>query len=155
MESTNQSSFFELSVDHESIEQLTETARWAKFLAIVGFIMCGLIAIVSFFIGTIFASSSLSGISGTGAGVASAFGGVLITLVYLVIAVAQFFPCLFLYQFAVRLRMALRTNDQVKLNESLKSQKFLFRYAGIATIIVLCLYGVGLLIAGVVMVLLR
>jgi hypothetical protein len=155
MESTNQSSFFELSVDLESIEHLTETARWAKFLAIVGFIMCGLIAIVSFFIGTIFASSSLSGISGTGAGMASALGGVLITLVYLVIAVAQFFPCLFLYQFAVRLRMALRTNDQVKLNQSLKSQKFLFRYAGIATIIVLCLYGVGLLIAGVVMVLLR
>jgi hypothetical protein len=155
MESTNQSSFFELSVDLESIEHLTETARWAKFLAIVGFIMCGLIAIVSFFIGTIFASSSLSGFSGTGAGMGSALGGVFITLVYLVIAVAQFFPCLFLYQFAVRLRMALRTNDQVKLNQSLKSQKFLFRYAGIATIIVLCLYGVGLLIAGVVMVLLR
>jgi hypothetical protein len=155
MESTNQSSFFELSVDLESIEHLTETARWAKFLAIVGFVMCGLIAIVSFFIGTIFASSSLSGISGTGAAMGSALGGVLITLVYLVIAVAQFFPFLFLFQFAVRLRMALRTNDQVKLNQSLKSQKFLFRYAGIATIIVLCLYGVGLLIAGVVMVLLR
>jgi hypothetical protein len=60
MGDTNQDSLFELSLDHESIDHLTETARWGKFLAIVGFVGCGLIVIMAFAFGAIFSSSLFS-----------------------------------------------------------------------------------------------
>jgi hypothetical protein len=146
MEESNQSSLFELSIDHESHSHLSETARWAKFLAIVGFVTCGLIAILSFFMGSILASTTLTPYSTSGLGIV---GGAFITILYLVIAVIYFFPCLFLYNFSVRLRAALRSNDQVKLNQSLKSQKTLFKYVGIMTIIILSFYALALVVVGV------
>lgn len=148
MEEQNQNSLFELAIDHESSSYLTETARWAKFLSIVGFVTCGLLAIASFFIGAIMARSASAlapySTDGTAAigGVTSAF----ITALYLAIALLYFFPCLYLYQFSVRLKTALRDNDQVQLNQSLKSQKSLFKFVGILTIIVLSFYALALII---------
>ncbi|HEV3323949.1 MAG TPA: hypothetical protein VG052_00040, partial [Puia sp.] len=83
MEESNQSSLFELSIDHESHSHLSETARWAKFLAIVGFVSCGIIVIVSFFIGSILASSAFSAYGNTGG--LGAIGGAFITALYLII----------------------------------------------------------------------
>jgi hypothetical protein len=82
-------------------------------------------------------------------GALSVIGGAFITVLYLVIAVIYFFPCLFLYNFSVRLRAALRGNDQVKLNQALKSQKTLFKYIGIMTIIILAFYALALVVVGV------
>jgi hypothetical protein len=145
MEENNPSSLFELSIDHESSSYLTETARWAKFLAIVGFVTCGLLAVASFFIGSLLARSASTTYGSEGAGAIAGAGG-LITAVYLAIAVLYFFPCLFLYQFSVRLKAALIDNDQVKLNQSLKSQKSLFKFVGILTIIALGFYALALIV---------
>lgn len=143
MEENNPSSLFELSVDHESSQYLTETARWSKFLAIVGFVTCGLVAVASFFIGAILARNPFTAYNAEGAG---AVGGAFVTALYLAFALLYFFPCLFLYQFSVRLKAALRDNDQVKLNQSLKSQKSLFKFVGILTIIVLSFYALALIV---------
>jgi hypothetical protein len=146
MEENTPSSLFELTIDHESSQYLTETARWGKFLAIVGFVTCGLLAIASFFIGAILSRNPFSVYGAEGAaGAAGAIGGTFITLLYLAISVLYFFPCLFLYRFSVRLKAALRDNDQVKLNQSLKSQKSLFKFVGILTIIVLAFYALVLI----------
>ena len=59
MEPYNQSpsvpneNLFELQVDQQSIGYLSETARWAKFLSIVGFVMCGIIVVFALFFGSI------------------------------------------------------------------------------------------------------
>jgi hypothetical protein len=150
MESTNQSSLFELSVDHDSIDHLTETARWAKFLAIAGFVGIGLMLVLSFVFGAIVSTQAFSQLQGVNGGAAGALGGAMFLGIFLIYSAILFFPCLFLYQFSTRLRTALQTNDQVKLNQSLKSQKFLFRYVGIFTIIMLSLYGISLLIFGAI-----
>jgi hypothetical protein len=142
--SQNPSSLFELSIDQESYSHLNETARWAKFLAIVGFVTCGLIAILAFFIGPLLSTSAFASLPTNGLGAAA---GAMITALYLIIAVIYFFPCLFLFHFSVRLRAALRDNDQVKLTSSLKSQKTLFKYVGIMTIIILSLYALLLVVA--------
>ncbi len=149
MEENTPSSLFELNIDNESSQYLTETARWGKFLAIVGFVTCGLVAIASFFIGAILSRSPFAAYGADGAaGTAGAIGGTFITLLYLAIAVLYFFPCFFLYRFSVRLKAALKGNDQVQLNQSLRSQKSLFKYVGILTIIVLAIY--ALVLIGVV-----
>jgi|HubBroStandDraft_1064217.scaffolds.fasta_scaffold44342_3 uncharacterized membrane protein YjgN (DUF898 family) len=153
MESTNESSLFGLSLDHESIDHLTETARWGKFLAIVGFVSCGFIIIMAFVVGALLSGSLLSTFPGYSnridTGVFGLLGGAMIGGLYSLFAVIYFFPCLFLYKFSVRMKAALSTDDQVKLNQSLKAQKFLFRYVGIATIIGVALGILELLAVGV------
>jgi uncharacterized membrane protein YjgN (DUF898 family) len=154
MAEASQISLFEISLDHESIDYLTETARWGKFLAIVGFVGCGLVVIMAFVVGALLSSSIFSNIPGysnqIGASAFGFLGGAMIAAIYVIFAAVYFFPCLFLYKFSVRMKAALNTNDQVKLNQSLKAQKYLFRYVGIVTIIGVALGGIEILVIGVV-----
>jgi hypothetical protein len=143
MEATTHSPLFELSIDQEAHSYLSETARWAKFLAIVGFVTCGIIAIVAFFIGPILSATAFAALPNGGLGAA---GGAMITAVYLAVAVLYFFPCLFLLHFSVRLKAALRDSDQVKLTSSLQSQKKLFKFVGIMTIVILSVYALALVV---------
>ncbi|HYJ65731.1 MAG TPA: hypothetical protein VEV62_18445, partial [Parafilimonas sp.] len=47
---------FGLQVDNGNIPFLVEAAKWAKFLGILGFILCALMVICGLFAGTFFAS---------------------------------------------------------------------------------------------------
>jgi len=140
METTDQSSLFELALDQESIAHLGETARWGKFLAIAGFVMCGLIVVIGVITAAVMSTAGFGAFSALPRegpdlkGFGSIFG-VMIAGVYLVAGAIYFFPCLFLYHFSVRMKRALKLNDQANLNRSLKAQKYLFRYVGILTII--------------------
>jgi hypothetical protein len=143
MESTNESTLFELQIDHNGSAYLKEAARWAKFLAIVGFVFCALYVIVSLFAGALMSSfSTLAGPAGAG----MRGGGAFITVLYILIAVLYFFPCLYLYNFASKAQVALRSNDQEQLNLSLKNLKATFRFMGILTIIGLCFALLGIIV---------
>src|SRR6202000_1915440 len=142
MADTSQSSgsLFELTLDQESIGHLGETVRWGKFLAIAGFVMCGLIAVVAVVAAAVMSTSGFGAFStlpkeGADLRGFGAIFGVMIAGVYLVFGAIYFFPCLFLYHFSVRMQRALKLNDQANLNRSLKAQKYLFRYVGILTTI--------------------
>ena len=136
-EQNQETSLFGFGIDQSSRAHLAEAAKWAKFLAIVGFVMCGLIIVLSFFIGALF-STSMSRY-----GDSAAFGkgfGIIMTIVYLSFGVLYFFPCLFLFRFANNMIVALNSNEQITLNRSFQNLKIMFRYVGILTIIVLALY---------------
>lgn len=139
----NTSNLFELRLDQQASGYLSETAKWGKFLAIVGFIMCALIVLIGIFAGSIM--SSAFGELGGGAG----FGGmgVGMAVVYILFALLYFFPCLYLYRFAVRAQVALRNNDQQSLNIAFMNLKSCFKFVGILTIIVLALYALGIIFA--------
>ena len=139
------SSVFGLNIDPNARLHLSEGAKWGKFLAIVGFVMCGLIALAGIFFGSII--STLSGRSnGFGNDSAYAAGvGVGAAIVYVGIAVLYFFPSLFLYRYADKMKKALATNDQDTINSSFQNLKIMFRYVGILTIIVLAFYLIALL----------
>ena len=66
---------------------------------------------------------------------------------YLILAVAYFFTCLFLYRFASKMKTALSGNAQDQLNFSFQNLKSLFKYFGIITIIALAMYGLVLVLA--------
>jgi hypothetical protein len=145
MEDQN-SSVFGLKIDPNSQSHLADGAKWAKFLAIIGFVMCGLIALLGVFFSSIF--STLSNrynefgndrAYATGAGIGAA-------IVYVGIAVLYFFPSLFLYRYADKMKKALATNDQDELNSSFQNLKIMFRYVGILTIILLAFYTIAFLI---------
>jgi hypothetical protein len=73
-------------------------------------------------------------------------GGGAFAVVYIVIALVYFFPCLYLYNFANRMKIALLNNDQVQLNISFKNLRALYRFIGILMIIGLCIWVLGVLI---------
>jgi len=144
MEQNTGSNLFELQVDHLATAYLGETARWAKFLAIVGFVFCGLLALVALFAGTIFSTA----MSAFGGGGVSFMGGAALTIIYLLLALLYFFPCLYLFKFASKMQVALRNNDQQQLGESFRNLKSCYRYLGILMIIILGFYALAIVVGG-------
>jgi hypothetical protein len=147
MDQNQDSTLFGLSVDPISKAHLAEAARWARFLAIVGFIVCGLIVIVGIFFGSFFSTmnSSYSRYD-SDTNVAGSLGAAM-AVVYILVAVLYFFPTLFLYRFAAKMKVALLSDDQDTLNVSFQNLKKMFRYVGILTIILLSFYAIALVFA--------
>ena len=140
MEQNQDTNLFGFGIDHSTRAHLSEAAKWAKFLAIVGFVMCGLIVLLSFFVGTLFTRTSSRYEDFDGQSFGASGLGIIITFIYLAIGILYFFPCLFLFRFANHMSAALNTNEQETLNRSFQNLKIMFRYVGILTIIVISLY---------------
>lgn len=127
----------DLQVSPASQSFLSEAARWGKFLSVAGFIFCGFIVITAFFIPSIYTNlSRLNGLSPEIINSAAAS----LSIIYFIIAVVLFFPCLFLYRFSVKMKLALTTISQENFEISFKNLKSLFKFYGIVTIIVLSFY---------------
>lgn len=144
MEQNQDSSLFGLSIDPMTKNHLAEAARWAKFLAIVGFIMCGLMVVLAIFAGSIIGQMDSYSRYETSADVTSA-AAVTVAIFYIIGALLCFFPYLFLFRFASKMKFALSSNDQEMLNASFQNLKVTFRYVGIVTIICLSLVAIGFL----------
>jgi membrane-anchored glycerophosphoryl diester phosphodiesterase (GDPDase) len=143
METANNSSLFSLTIDPVTKTHLTETARWARFLAIFGMIMLALGLVVALMGATVFTRffGFPTGVEDeTTAALGSQRIGMMIGVV-ICLAIA-FFPLLFLLRFANAMKRAIAANDQNRLNESFQNLKVYFRYLGILTIIFLVLYGI-------------
>jgi hypothetical protein len=131
----------DLQIDPESNSYLSEAAKWSKFLAIMGFIMCGLLVILGLFSASIYGSASHAI-----GGAFSEMGGFMIAAFYFVFAVVYFFPCLYLLRFSSKMQAALRSNNQQELNNSFSNLKSCFRFMGILTIVVISLYVIVILL---------
>ena len=141
MEPNMESNLFELHIDHNISNYLRETARWAKFVAIIGFVYCGLTAIFGLSATAIF---SLFASLTPGAEMAAGMGG-FFAVIYIGIAVVNFFPCFYLFNFASRVRPALESNDQTRLDSAFKNLKSCFQFIGILMIIGLAFVALGIL----------
>ena len=132
----------DLQVDPIAANHLKETAKWAKFMAVVGMVLSILIGIMAIFIGSIMANLN------RGFGGSAALGGVgtgLLTIYYLFIGAIYFFISLFLFRFATKMKQALRTSDQEYFNVSLLNLKLVYRVMGIITIIFLSFFVLALI----------
>lgn len=133
-----------LEIDMTNGAYLGETARWAKFLSIVGFVLCGIIILFG-----LFASTFFSTIMADNPAMQMRGMGTMLTILYIVLGVIYFFPCLYLFRFADRMKLALRVRDQTMLNDSFRSMKSCFRFMGIVIIVFLAFYAVAI-VAGIV-----
>lgn len=143
MELSSNSSLFSLTIDPLTKTHLTETARWARFLAIVGMIVLALGLVVSVMASTIF-TRFFGFPTGVDDDTNTSLGAVRIGMVVgmLITFAIVFFPLLFLLRFSNAMRRAIAANDQNRLNESFQNLKVYFRYLGILVIIFLVLYGI-------------
>ncbi len=131
---------FDLTIDSEGKNHLREAAKWARFLAIAGFTGLGLLVVFSVVMGM---ESPPDGTVQSQEDKTSAVAGGIIGSV--LVAVLYFFPFLFLFRFAGKMRSAIDAGDGTGLNEAFQNLKITFRYLGVVTIIFLILFLVGIL----------
>jgi hypothetical protein len=144
-------------------DNLGRSAKWARFLGIVGFIMVGLMVLLGIFGGSMMARmmsmqsrmqqvqmeqyQGMEGMEGleqmqnmqeSMAGAATTFFMVII----LICALLYFFPSLFCYRFGTRTLKALSggTFDAAAFSAGMDNLRKLFTFVGILTIILLCIY---------------
>lgn len=134
-----------LVIDWRSKEFLKETARWTKFLAILGFVGIGLMVLGSLVM--LFAPSSLMSNGDF------PFGGkIFMMLLYLAFAVLYYFPISYLYQFSENTKKAIENNDNNAVRDAFEFLKSHYKFMGILTIILLAFYAIiifiGLIGAG-------
>ncbi len=119
-----------LQIEERMGMHLNETANWARFLGITGYIIGGLLVICAFIIPNMtYGSYSYSSRYDTMKAV--------LTVTYLLAGLLLFFVALFTYKFGNNIKQALNMKDHESLNTGLKNLKFLFRLYGILTIIYL------------------
>ena len=145
MEQTTNTSLFTLSIDPVTKAHLSEAAKWARFLAIVGMIFLALIIVFGVF-GSTMLFSSIGGFEGDATGMA-AYGSGIFAGYMIVIALIYFFPLLFTLRFENNVRTALNTNNQQALNTGFQNLKACFRFIGILTIIGLVFMAIAVLFA--------
>jgi hypothetical protein len=113
-------SLFSLHIDPVTKVHLSETARWGRFLAIIGLVFLVLMIVVIIgafmFMGTQVPETQMF----PGFGVAMA-------IYYVIIAAIWFIPLLYLLRFSGAMRVALNGNDQQALNTSFLNLKSCFK----------------------------
>lgn len=122
-----------LSISNNSMIFLSETGKWGKFLAIMGFIGVGFLVVLSLFMGTLLSSLNPGGD-------ALPIPGFLFGLIYLILAALYFFPVLYLFNFSSKIRKALAEKDNSILDEAFKNLKSHYKFIGILTVILLMFY---------------
>lgn len=129
-----------LEVDDLGYNHLVETAKWAKFLAIVGIILSSLLVLIALFAGT-FMSMFIPNSEG------QAGGAAMLSVVYIIIAAIYFLTSLYLYRFGVKMQNALNSNDQELFNVALSNQRMFYRIIGIIMIIYLVIIVLAIVVA--------
>ncbi len=120
------------------VEHLRATRPWVKFLAILAFISVGLMFLVG-----LIAMAALSTVRGVGPNAA-------IGILYWLMALLYIAPAIFLNRYATAIRELLHGGGAPTMEKALESQKSFWRYVGILTLVLLCIYALILLIAVVI-----
>ncbi|MBO9154052.1 DUF5362 family protein [Chitinophaga sp. GCM10012297] len=137
------SNLFDLNIDAEVSGYLNETARWGKFLAILGFIGCGFMIFVALIMN--FMPMGPAGFAGEGYGSGGAVTRTLVMVIYLVLGIISIFPYIYLMRFSKRVQLAIQSNDQGSLASAFSNLKSLFKYVGVLTIIMLAFFVLALI----------
>ena len=133
-----------LQITPKAVSFLATTAKWTKFLAILGFIIAGFLILAGIIV-AIFYSTLSSKMENTG--LMSYFNSELIGLVYIVIAGLYIWPILYLNNFSNAMTRAVRSGTTERLTNALLNLKRFFKFIGILMIVMLVIYLLVILFA--------
>lgn len=119
---------------------LDETARWARFLSMIGFVVVGLMVVAALILPGLLAVTFAEQ-----EGFQPGFTAAGIRINFLILAILLFFPCMYLFRFALKMKDALENTKQDSFEESFRSLKSTFKFYGILTIVILAIYGLALI----------
>lgn len=128
-------------ISEEIRGHLLVLAKWATFLAVLGFIGLGIMVILALFtllLGSTFANfTTLKG------------GTVIYAAIFIILAVLYYFPLSYLYRAAKELKASVYSVSQDLLTSGFKNLKLHFRFIGILAIVMLSIYAL-IFIAGMI-----
>jgi hypothetical protein len=119
----------------ESLGYLNTAAKWAKFLAIIGFIGIGLMVLLGLFVGVIF--TFLNFIPNTNH---LPFPVGFIGFFYIILAAVYLMPVIYLNNFSNNISKAVAFRETEYLTEALSNLKRHLKYIGIMTIVIIATY---------------
>jgi hypothetical protein len=130
-----------LEIEQKTLDNLNTIRKWTMFIAIIGFILLGLLLIIGLIAGTFLSAFKLGE---TGLGIPESLG----LIAVFVMAVIYFFPVFFLFRFSKRAAKAVQTLNKEELHKAFKSLKSYFVYLGVLIILGLSFYIIALIFAG-------
>jgi hypothetical protein len=125
MEENSHEPLIDLNVDHDASNSLNETARWTKFISIVGIIGVALLLICLAFAGTMVTALTSKMMPGL-----ESYSGILIGILIIIVAILGLMVSL-LYRFSTNIKKGIDTNDQELFNKGLNSLKIYFIISGV------------------------
>ncbi len=128
---------FQLFITEEARAGLKTAASWSYFLAILGFVGIGFMALAG--IAMIVMSGFMSDMMQQ-ADSPFPFPFWMFSFFYLVLAGLYFFPVLYLFKFANLMKAALRDTDNRNLTESIINLGRHYKFLGIMVIVLIGLY---------------
>jgi hypothetical protein len=135
MENEKQTENFENQLTTAAVGFLQESAKWSKFMAIIGFIGIGLMVLVSLFMAIGFSAMGASTMPEL------PFPMSVFSILYVLFAAIYFFPVYYLYQYATKTSAALHSKNKQLLTDGLENLKSHHKFLGIFTLIIISLYG--------------
>ena len=135
MENEKQTQNFENQLTTAAVGFLQESAKWSKFMAIIGFIGIGLMVLVSLFMAIGFSAMGASTMPEL------PFSMSVFSIIYVLFAAIYFFPVYYLYQYATKTSAALHSKNKQLLADGLENLKSHHKFLGIFTLIIISLYG--------------
>ena len=137
-----------IDIDQNALKSLNTLRKWTMFHAILGFIFLGLFVITGAIAGTFLTAFSI-GKTGLGLNELSVFA------IVFILAVAYFFPLLFLFRFSKYSGHVVLSHNKKDLNKAFKNLKAYFVFLGVILIICLVLYFVALYLSGSSLILIK
>ncbi|GET23809.1 DUF5362 family protein [Prolixibacter sp. NT017] len=125
-----------ITLSDDALRQISQTAKWAQFLAIIGFVLTALIVVAGLFMGSFM--SIFKEMSGNTQMPHMPFA--VLSVVYVIMGGVYFIPSWFLYKFSTETRKALFGNDEEILTQAFANLRRTFKFLGIMTIIIVGLY---------------
>ncbi len=135
----------DLQVDVEVQQHLAITAKWAKFLSIIGFIFSGLLFIAGL---VTIANYKKYDSNDYGYSSRSEPTNQWISIIsVLILAAIWFGTSFYTFRFATKMKAALQSSDQLTFNDSMSNLAKNYKLLGVVTIIYLVLMLVAILLA--------
>ena len=124
----------QLTLTNTSKNFLRETATWAKFLSIIGFVLIALMLIFAAF------STTILDVAAKIQPEIPKSLGLVLSITYFILAVIYFFPVYYLLQFSIKMKIALLSKNDKTLANAFDMLKSHYKFIGVFTIITISLY---------------
>ncbi|MES2457110.1 MAG: hypothetical protein V4594_16270 [Bacteroidota bacterium] len=134
-----------LLVSEDLRSHIYEMARWARILAIVGFVFSGFMVLASFSAPAII--DSVSQTMGEKNNPYAAIGSTGMMIAILLFALLYFYPSLMLFRFSNLSKSGVLYGDQDNLIAGMSALKSFFKFIGIVTLAVVVSYGLIVFLA--------
>lgn len=122
----------QLIITEEIRSYIYDVAKWAHFLAIIGFVAAGFMLFAALAVGPAMTSNPeiakmLGAMGSVGSGA--------ITVVFIAYSLAVFYPSFLLYKYSSKAKQGVLYGEQESLNDAFSKLKSLFKFWGVIIII--------------------